>query len=145
METGSISYISNIDKWHSLDDWLSSPTCPPQKADGPPRLCSDSNKEQYRRMFNFMESARPSVYVDSTDEGVEMVKKSKGLYAYLMESTGIEYELERNCELTQIGGLLDHKSYGIALQPGKARLNGSSGVGTTQVRIGTTCSRSSYA
>ena len=74
-------------------------------------------------MYSFMESARPSVYVGSSDEGVERVKKSEGLYAYLMESTGIEYVLERNCELTQIGGLLDHKSYGIALQPGEPRWN----------------------
>ncbi|XP_043218998.1 glutamate receptor ionotropic, kainate 2-like isoform X2 [Amphibalanus amphitrite] len=78
----------------------------------------DSSKELYRRMYNFMESARPTVYVDSSDAGVERVIKSKGLYAYLMESSGIEYVLERNCELTQVGGLLDHKSYGIALQPG---------------------------
>ncbi|XP_037086487.1 glutamate receptor ionotropic, kainate 2-like isoform X2 [Pollicipes pollicipes] len=76
----------------------------------------DSSKEHYRRMYNFMETARPSVYVDSSDAGVERVKKGK--YAFLMESAGIEYVLERNCELTQIGGLLDHKSYGIALQPG---------------------------
>lgn len=33
-----------------------------------------------------------------------------------MESTSIEYVIERNCDLTQIGGLLDSKSYGIALR-----------------------------
>lgn len=35
-----------------------------------------------------------------------------------MESTTIEYVIERECDLTQVGGLLDSKSYGIALQPG---------------------------
>ena len=79
-------------------------------------------------MYNFMETARPSVYVDSSKAGVERVKN--GGYAYLMESTGIEYELERNCELTQIGGLLDHKSYGIALQPGRAGVEACSDVVT---------------
>ncbi|ROT79787.1 putative glutamate receptor ionotropic, kainate 2 [Penaeus vannamei] len=44
--------------------------------------------------------------------------ESNGLYAYLMESTSIEYVVERQCDLTQIGGLLDSKSYGIALPPG---------------------------
>lgn len=36
-----------------------------------------------------------------------------------MESTSIEYVIERNCELTQVGGLLDSKGYGIAMPPSK--------------------------
>ena len=35
-----------------------------------------------------------------------------------MESNSIHYQIERNCELTQIGGLLDSKGYGIAFTPG---------------------------
>lgn len=34
-----------------------------------------------------------------------------------MESTSIEYVIERNCDLTQVGGMLDSKGYGIALPP----------------------------
>lgn len=34
-----------------------------------------------------------------------------------MESTSIEYEVQRNCDLQQIGGLLDQKGYGIATPP----------------------------
>ncbi len=34
-----------------------------------------------------------------------------------MESTSVEYVIERNCELAQVGGLLDSKGYGIALPP----------------------------
>ena len=41
------------------------------------------------------------------------------MYAFLMESTTIEYNIERECDTTQIGGLLDSKGYGIALPPGK--------------------------
>uniref|UniRef100_A0A1I7XI83 PBPe domain-containing protein n=1 Tax=Heterorhabditis bacteriophora TaxID=37862 RepID=A0A1I7XI83_HETBA len=37
-------------------------------------------------------------------------------YAYLMESTSLEYEVQQNCNLTQIGGVLGSKGYGIALQ-----------------------------
>ena len=66
-----------------------------------------------------MSSARPSVFTKSNDGGVERVAKSKGMYAFLMESSSIEYVVERNCDLMQIGGLLDSKSYGIALPPGK--------------------------
>jgi len=40
-----------------------------------------------------------------------------------MESTGIEYVVERNCELTQVGGLLDSKAYGIAMPVSKYQYN----------------------
>ena len=39
-------------------------------------------------------------------------------YAYLMESSMLEYAVERDCELMQIGGLLDQKGYGIGLPKG---------------------------
>lgn len=68
-------------------------------------------------MWSFMESARPSVFTTSNLEGVDRVVKGKGSYAFLMESTSIEYVIERNCELTQIGGMLDSKGYGIAMPP----------------------------
>lgn len=35
-----------------------------------------------------------------------------------MESASIEYIVERQCNLTQIGGLLDNKGYGIATRKG---------------------------
>lgn len=66
-----------------------------------------------------MESARPSVFTASNGEGVERVMKGKDSYAFLMESTSIEYVIERNCELTQVGGMLDSKGYGIAMPPSK--------------------------
>ncbi|XP_055710635.1 glutamate receptor ionotropic, kainate 2 isoform X2 [Phlebotomus papatasi] len=77
----------------------------------------DSNFSTYQRMWSFMESARPSVFTTSNIEGVERVVKGKGSYAFLMESTSIEYVIERNCELTQVGGMLDSKGYGIAMPP----------------------------
>ncbi|XP_072932697.1 glutamate receptor ionotropic, kainate 2-like isoform X2 [Epargyreus clarus] len=74
-----------------------------------------SNVSTYQRMWGAMESARPSVFVKNNDEGVERVLKSKRAYAFLMESTAIEYQLERHCDLMQVGGLLDSKGYGIAM------------------------------
>lgn len=70
-------------------------------------------------MWSFMESARPSVFTSNNLEGVERVVKNKGSYAFLMESTSIEYVIERNCELTQVGSMLDSKGYGIAMPPSK--------------------------
>ncbi|XP_071039328.1 glutamate receptor ionotropic, kainate 2-like [Parasteatoda tepidariorum] len=70
----------------------------------------------YKKMWSFMESARPSVFTKSNKEGKQRVLA--GDYAFLMESTSIEYETQRNCELTQIDGLLDTKGYGIATPQG---------------------------
>ena len=36
-----------------------------------------------------------------------------GSYAFLGESAMLDYLVQRNCNLTQIGGLLDSKGYGI--------------------------------
>lgn len=49
-------------------------------------------------------------------EGVKKVENEN--YAYLMESTTIEYVIERHCSLAQVGGLLDDKGYGIAMKNG---------------------------
>src|SRR5690606_11445577 len=75
----------------------------------------NSNFSTYARMWSFMESYRPSVFVESNLKGVERVEK--GDYAYLMESTTIEYHVERKCSLYQVGSLLDSKGYGIATPP----------------------------
>lgn len=83
----------------------------------PPPSIQDSNFSTYQRMWSFMESqpTHLSVFTTSNIDGVDRVIKAKGTYAFLMESTSIEYVIERNCELTQVGGLLDSKGYGIAM------------------------------
>ena len=63
-----------------------------------------------------MESNTPNTFVDSYEDGVERVLN--GSYAFLCESTMLDYLLQRNCNLTQIGGLLDSKGYGIATPKG---------------------------
>ena len=79
-------------------------------------------------MFSFMESQNPTVYTKSNEEGVKRVQKGDGQYAYMMESSSIEYITERYCDLTQVGGHLDSKSYGIALPPGERQeLGGAKG------------------
>nr|XP_027202439.1 glutamate receptor ionotropic, kainate 2-like isoform X2 [Dermatophagoides pteronyssinus] len=71
----------------------------------------ESNLSTFKRMFEFMKS-RPHVFMAKNEDGRKRVER--GNYAYLMESASIEYIIERNCNLTQIGGLLDTKGYGIA-------------------------------
>ncbi|KAL7026717.1 hypothetical protein ACKWTF_005135 [Chironomus riparius] len=79
------------------------------------KFFQESNFSTYQRMWAAMESSRPTVFVNNNDEGRDRVLKGKRQYAYLMESTMLEYFTERYCDLVQIGGLLDSKSYGIAL------------------------------
>ncbi|KAH1173158.1 hypothetical protein KIL84_016997, partial [Mauremys mutica] len=65
----------------------------------------------YDKMWAFMSSRRQSVLVKSNEEGIQRVLTSD--YAFLMESTTIEFVTQRNCNLTQIGGLIDSKGYGV--------------------------------
>ena len=66
-----------------------------------------------------MENKKPKVFVSTYDEGIRRV--NEGNYAFLMESTTLDYFVHRNCNLTQIGGLLDSKYYGIATPMGNFR------------------------
>ncbi|KAI4898308.1 hypothetical protein NFI96_033513, partial [Prochilodus magdalenae] len=76
----------------------------------------NSRYQTYQRMWNYMYSKQPSVFVKSTEEGIARVLNSK--YAFLLESTMNEYHRRHNCNLTQIGGLLDTKGYGIGMPLG---------------------------
>ncbi|XP_039210583.1 glutamate receptor 2 isoform X1 [Crotalus tigris] len=95
-------------------------------------LDSGSTKEFFRRskiqvfdkMWTYMKSAEPSVFVRTTAEGVNRVRKSKGKYAYLLESTMNEYiEQRKPCDTMKVGGNLDSKGYGIATPKGSSLRN----------------------
>ncbi|XP_056328318.1 glutamate receptor 1a isoform X1 [Danio aesculapii] len=95
-------------------------------------LDAGSTKEFFRRskiavfekMWSYMKSADPSVFVKTTDEGVMRVRKSKGKYAYLLESTMNEYiEQRKPCDTMKVGGNLDSKGYGIATPKGSPLRN----------------------
>ncbi|XP_062856592.1 glutamate receptor 2b isoform X7 [Trichomycterus rosablanca] len=73
----------------------------------------------FEKMWAYMRSAEPSVFVKTTAEGVMRVRKSKGKYAYLLESTMNEYiEQRKPCDTMKVGGNLDSKGYGIATPKG---------------------------
>ncbi|XP_037083602.1 glutamate receptor ionotropic, kainate 2-like isoform X1 [Pollicipes pollicipes] len=76
----------------------------------------DSKIDTYKKMWRFMENKKPSVFTKTIEEGISRVLQ--GNYAYLAESTTIDYIVNRNCNLTQIGGLLDSKGFGIATTMG---------------------------
>nr|XP_037875953.1 glutamate receptor ionotropic, kainate 2 isoform X2 [Bombyx mori] len=76
----------------------------------------DSNIDIYKRMWQQMSTASPPALVSSYEEGVRKVLTEN--YAFLMESTMLDHRVQRDCNLTQIGGLLDSKGYGIATWKG---------------------------
>ncbi|XP_071214197.1 glutamate receptor ionotropic, kainate 1 isoform X1 [Salvelinus alpinus] len=65
----------------------------------------------YEKMWAFMSSRKNTALVKNNREGIQRVMTTD--YALLMESTSIEYISQRNCNLTQIGGLIDSKGYGV--------------------------------
>lgn len=54
------------------------------------------------------------VLTESNDEGKNKILKED--YAFLMESSSVEYLQERECNLSAIGKNLDSKGYGIAMR-----------------------------
>ena len=65
-------------------------------------------------MWLFMRDTRPSVFVSTTQQGVDRVRSSKGRYAFLLESTMNDYYNQRSpCNTMKIGADLDSKGYGI--------------------------------
>ncbi|CRK95896.1 CLUMA_CG009342, isoform A [Clunio marinus] len=60
--------------------------------------------------MTFFRSKKPSVFVATYEDGIKRVLE--GDYAFLMESTMLDFAVQRDCNLTQIGG------YGIATPKG---------------------------
>ncbi|CAK8674546.1 unnamed protein product [Clavelina lepadiformis] len=70
----------------------------------------------YKKMWAFMNSQTPSVFVKSNKDGIERVRNSGGKYAFLMESSLNEYmEHRKPCNTLKVGPNIDSKGYGIAL------------------------------
>ena len=80
-----------------------------------------SKLSPYKQMWETM-SKDATNFVKVGAEGVRRVKAEK--YAYLMESPSLDYEITKDCELTQIGGLLDSKGFGIATPQSELSLFG---------------------
>ena len=78
----------------------------------------DATDETYQKLYRIMSQNSDEVMMSSNKDGIDKVLLDQGSYAFFMESTTIEYVVERYCNLQQIGGLLDSKSYGIAVQQG---------------------------
>ncbi|GAB5584874.1 glutamate receptor 3 isoform X1 [Prionailurus iriomotensis] len=105
-------------------------------------LDSGSTKEFFRRskiavyekMWSYMKSAEPSVFTKTTADGVARVRKSKGKFAFLLESTMNEYiEQRKPCDTMKVGGNLDSKGYGVATPKGSALRDKTSALSLSNV------------
>lgn len=87
-------------------------------------MAQKSKISTFEKMWAFM-SSKPSALVKNNEEGIQRTLTAD--YALLMESTTIEYVTQRNCNLTQIGGLIDSKGYGIGTPMGEQEAAGGQG------------------
>ncbi|XP_054091991.1 glutamate receptor ionotropic, kainate 2 isoform X3 [Zeugodacus cucurbitae] len=71
-----------------------------------------SEDSRYKKMNKFM-NEHPEYLTETNMDGVKRVSMT---YAFLMESTSIEYHTMRMCNLSKIGNTLDEKGYGIAMR-----------------------------
>jgi len=77
-------------------------------------IIQSSSISVYQRMWAFMSSAEPSVFVKSNEDGVRRVREENGRYAFLIESTVNDYTNQRKpCDTMKVGNNLDSKGYGI--------------------------------
>lgn len=72
----------------------------------------DSTYPPFKKLYEFMQT-HPNANPKDNDIGIARVQNEN--YAFFMESTSIEYVTQRQCDLQQVGGLLDDKGYGIAM------------------------------
>ncbi|CAM1319691.1 GRIA2 (predicted) [Pycnogonum litorale] len=68
----------------------------------------------YATMWRYMK-ANPHLFAKSNEDGIARVRKSKGKYAFLLESAQNDYINERQpCDTIKVGRNLDSKGYGLA-------------------------------
>jgi len=72
----------------------------------------------YQKIWAKMQEDPENMMTNSNEDGVDKVLSSRGTYVYIMESGSIDYQVARNCRLTQVGKTFWPRSYGLALAPG---------------------------
>ena len=75
------------------------------------------NDSVFKTVAKYMQT-HPKDMVTENKDGVKLAEDFNN-YAFFMESTSIEYEIQRHCSLQQYGKLLDDKGYGIAMKKSK--------------------------
>lgn len=74
---------------------------------------AESNNTDYNNMYDKMMREK-HLLPNTTQEGIDLAVGKN--YAFIMESSTIEYTIERICDVVQVGKPLDEKGYGIAMK-----------------------------
>ncbi|XP_071087549.1 glutamate receptor 2-like isoform X1 [Haliotis cracherodii] len=79
----------------------------------------DSEVQVFRQMYETMEANKNEVMLSDVELGVAKVRKSKGKYAFMLESSMNDYHSQQEpCDTMKVGDNLDNKGYGIATRIG---------------------------
>lgn len=103
---------------------------PTQELISDPKQLLNQNKIKYGAKFdgatwNFFAATEDPTFKqlfanlekdEDNEQGLQRVIKSEGEYAFFMESSSIEYQAQRQCEVRKVGQNLDEKGYGIAMR-----------------------------
>ncbi|XP_044762495.1 glutamate receptor ionotropic, kainate 2-like [Coccinella septempunctata] len=73
----------------------------------------NSKNPIYQKIFEHMRTHDDDMVKENAD-GVKLAMETQ--YAFFMENTAIDYEIQRHCNLAMYGDLLDNKGYGIAMR-----------------------------
>ena len=83
------------------------------------KFFANSQIEAYQKLNQYMTGVdRDEVLMESNAAGADRVEKMEGKFAFFMESSSIDYIVERKCNLSKVGLPLDSKGYGIVLKKG---------------------------
>lgn len=83
---------------------------------------AEIQETDYIKATNKMKNTKPDPFTANNDLGVERVKLGQGKYAFLMETTSMEYNTWKFCELRKMGETFGEKHYGIAMPHGEFKL-----------------------
>lgn len=75
-----------------------------------------SNSTKLREMRNRMEASCPRWLVRTVEEGIDKVKA--GRFAFFGPAATIEYHILNNCEMQQLGEVMNGSGYGLRLPKG---------------------------
>jgi len=78
----------------------------------------NSSDPLIQKIWAKMQEDPENTMTSSNHHGVDKVLANRGGYAYIMESGSIDYEVARNCRLTQVGKMFWPRGYGLALAKG---------------------------
>jgi len=87
-----------------------------------------SNHSSHQQFLENVESQYPNGFVSNYSEGIRRVQESNGNYAFLLESSALDYASRQDCNLYKAGGNVNTINYALAFpigSPWRTQVNGA--------------------